>query len=442
LSHSIGSPRGRLEQLFLDRALNPLQGILSKAVIEGFARGIGHRWRRCVYSPAATLLACVFKQSSPQVSCRDVEDWVWSKLPLESAPENNSGDDFCEARRRLPLGVFARALAHTAALAGEVGKPAVWLVDGTGLALPRCPELFAVFGRRGAKARMPGANLLLFTDAATGAVMQADLTGNDQGEIRQFLRCLDAVPADTTIVGDRQFGSYLAFHAMSQKGIGAVVRLNISRKPTAVERIGRGDEIQTWRKTQASLSAFPEAMRSAPETLRVRVVRRTIRRKGYRPVRIALATNLLDAAQWPPEKIVELYGLRWLAENDIRDLKLRHGLRRLGSKRADTVCKEVWAALLAYNAVKLLQKQSGRPPRKLSHERGRAIMMETAGAMSRAPTEVLPQLYRHMLNQLARAGLRRQERPPQPRAIVWDPTAPYPMLYRSRASWYQHYRAA
>lgn len=426
--------------MFLHGALNPLQGFLSKRQVEDWASQCGHRWRRCVYSPLPTLLACIYKHSSPGVSCRDVEDWVCSRLPQTSAGACNAGDDFCAARSRLPQAVFARTLAHTASLAA--GAEAVWLVDGTGLTLPRCPSHYEVFGRMHGKARMPGARLLLFTDASTGAVMHADLSGCDQSEMRQFLCAVDSVPEGTIVVGDRQFSSYLAFHEMSRRGIGAVMRLNVSRKPLSVRSLGPEDEVQTWGRPPANLSAFPDKIREAPPTHLIRVVRGRVERKGYRPVELALATNLLDPTLWPPKKVLALYAQRWRAENDIRDLKERHGLQLLTCKSEDSVRKEVWSALIAYNVVKVMQKQTGLPPRDLSHERCRAILMETCSAMSRALTTCLPLMHRHMLGQLARARLRRQERPPQPRAIVWNPSAQYPFLYRTRKQWHQRYLAA
>jgi len=442
LSHSIGLPRVRLEQLFLDGALSPLQAFLPKRDVERWAVECGHRWRRCVFSPLPTLLACIYKHLSPGVSCRDVEDWVCARLPTEAPLAGNAGDDFCQARRRLPEAVFVQALSRTADLASEPSEPAVWLVDGTGLTLPRCSSHFEVFGRMHGKARMPGARMLLFTDAATGTVMRADMAGCQQSEMRQFLRCLPSVPPATTVVGDRQFGSYLAFHEMSRLGIGGITRLNVSRKPASVKTLGPGDELQVWRRSPSSFRAFPEQARSAPPEQTIRVVRGRLQRKGYRPVEIALATNLLDPKTWPAAKILSLYALRWLAENDIRDLKLRHGLGLPTGKSEDIVRKEVWSALIAYNVIKVFQKQTGKRPRDLSHERCRAILQETCSAMSRAPTICLPGIHQRLLTQLARAMLRRQERPPQPRAIVRNPIAEYPILYRSRQRWYQTYLAA
>jgi len=387
-----------------------------------------------------TLLACIYKQLATGISCRDVEDWVALRLPANDSA--NAGDDFCEARNRLPDALFARAFAHLGALAANPASPKVWLVDGTGLTLPRSAANFQAFGKPHGKARLPGARLLLLTDAQSGALAHADLVGCHEGEMRQFLRCLKAVPRGTTIVGDRQFCSYLAFHEMTERGINAVARLNVSRKPIHIQRLSEGDEIHIWRRPEPQSSAFGERIRELPSLMRVRVVHAKVERKGYRTVNISIATNLLDATRWPPNRIIELYALRWRIENDIRDLKLRHGLAMLSCKSENTVRKEVWSALIACNAVRVMQTKTGQCPRSLSHERCRAIILEACSQMAQALTTCLPMLNQRLLKRIGRCRLTKQERPPCPRALIRNPNADYPFLHRSRKEWYAHYLAA
>jgi hypothetical protein len=437
LSDFIGCRRARLEEIFIGSALNCLQSFLTRNLTESWARQAGHRWRTCLFSPMPTLLACIYKQLSTGVSCRDVEDWAASLIPASDS--FHSGDDFCEARKRLPEAVFESAFEHTWRSAPI---SSIWLVDGTGLSLPRSAANFSAFGRPHGKARMPNARLLLFSDAQSGAVTRADIVGCHEGEMRQFLRCLPTIPPGTTLVADRQFGSYLAFHEMSRLGIFAVTRLNSSRRPVSVQRLSEGDEIHVWKKPRSGSSAFADKVRELPLFQHVRVVRHRLVRKGYRPVVIELASNLLDATKWPADKLVELYALRWRIENDIRDLKLKHGLSMLTCKSEDTVRKEVWSALIAYNCVKVMQAKTGQCPRELSHERSRTIMLEGCSQMARALTSCLPMLFRNLLKSLAQSRIKRQERPPCPRALVRNTNADYPFLYRTRKEWYIHYLAA
>lgn len=439
MSPNIVRSRARLEQLFLDGALAPLQAFLTKAAVEGWARDVGHRWRSCVFSPLATLLACVYKQFSAPVSCRGVADWIAGAIAQSAA---SHGDDFCLARKRLPESVFAQAVRHTAKLAQDSSSPPVLLVDGTGVNLPRSDANLSAFGRAGPKARLPLARLLLFSHAHSGAVTEADVTGCHEGELRQFLRCLPRLAPGTILVADRQFCSYLALHEMSQRGVFGVMRLNVSRKPVSIQPLGSNDEIQVWRRTRLNAGAFQDQLRLAPEEMAVRVVRGRIERKGYRPVEIAVATNLLDATRWPPEKVIELYGLRWGVENDIRDLKLRHGLSMLSCKSSDTVRKEIWSALLAYNCVKLLLSRAGQFPRRLSHKRAGAVILEASMRMAEALTTCLPAMYRELIRRLSRLVLVQQERPPCPRALVRNTQSSYPFLYQSRQAWHARYLAA
>lgn len=434
MSHSIVGSRARLEHFFLHGALNPFQSFLTRALVDDWARNCGHRWRAGLYTPLPTLLACIFKQLLPGTSCRDVEDWAAGLLP--SIPRACDGDDFCLARKRLPEPVFERAVRHMGALAAANGR--VWLVDGTGVCMPGTQANDRLFLRQSSSARMPCAHLLLFTDAASGAVMRADIADCRQAEMRQFLRCIADIPAGTVVVGDRAFGSYLALHELTTHKVGAVFRLHVSRKPITVKRLGKGDEIQSWQRPVPGDSAFPEQVRELPWFMPVRVVRRAIVRKGYRPLQLALATNLLDAAEWPADRIVESYLRRWGIENDIRDLKLRHGLELLSAKNPGTVRKEIWSALAAFNAVKVLQSRSGEQPRKLSHERSRTVIVEVSIQMAAAITESLPGLHQRLLARLSNMRLKQSERPPCPRALVRSPQK-YQLMQTTRKQWLKKY---
>ena len=68
--------------------------------------------------------------------------------------------------------------------------------------------------------------------------------------------------------------------------------------------------------------------------------------------------------------IAELYGFRWLAELDIRVVKVSLGLDVVRCLTPEMVRKEIWTALLAYNLIRRIMLQAaqgtGRTPRQLS----------------------------------------------------------------------------
>ena len=67
-----------------------------------------------------------------------------------------------------------------------------------------------------------------------------------------------------------------------------------------------------------------------------------------------MVTSLIDAQVYPKEDIAELYGYRWNAELDIRDIKQTLGLDHVRCKTPDMVRRELWVTLLAYILVRKL----------------------------------------------------------------------------------------
>ena len=82
-----------------------------------------------------------------------------------------------------------------------------------------------------------------------------------------------------------------------------------------------------------------------------------------------VVTTLMDAHEYTPDDIAELYGLRWLAELDIRAIKTTMGMDILRCKTPSMIRKEIWTCLLAYNLIRRAMLQSaqgsGRSPRQL-----------------------------------------------------------------------------
>ena len=82
-----------------------------------------------------------------------------------------------------------------------------------------------------------------------------------------------------------------------------------------------------------------------------------------------MVTSLTDPVAYPHRDIAELYGYRWNAELDIRDIKQTLGLDHVRCKTPDMVRRELWVTLLAYNLVRKLIATAaavhGKRPRQL-----------------------------------------------------------------------------
>ncbi len=90
---------------------------------------------------------------------------------------------------------------------------------------------------------------------------------------------------------------------------------------------------------------------------------------GRRTETLTVVTSLIDPQTYSPEDITELYGYRWNAELDIRDIKQTLGLDHVRCKTPDMVRRELWVTLLAYNLVRKLIATAavvhGKQPRQV-----------------------------------------------------------------------------
>ncbi len=79
---------------------------------------------------------------------------------------------------------------------------------------------------------------------------------------------------------------------------------------------------------------------------------------------------MTDAKRYPKDDIAALYRSRWLAELDIRAIKITMGMDILRCKTPKMVRKEMWTCLLVYHLIRQTMLQSARKagvsPRALS----------------------------------------------------------------------------
>lgn len=80
-----------------------------------------------------------------------------------------------------------------------------------------------------------------------------------------------------------------------------------------------------------------------------RIVRFPISDDSYEVV----VTNL-DAAEFPPDELKKLYGMRWGIETSFRDLKYTVGLLHFHSKKVEFILQEIFGSLIMYNFSELI----------------------------------------------------------------------------------------
>jgi hypothetical protein len=86
----------------------------------------------------------------------------------------------------------------------------------------------------------------------------------------------------------------------------------------------------------------------------------TLSRKSNLIPFLSLVTTLRDPMAYPAIDLAALYRRRWLAELNLRSLKVTLQMDILRGKSPGIVRKEVWAHLLTYNLVRGLMAQAAR----------------------------------------------------------------------------------
>lgn len=365
--------------------------------------------------------------------------------PLSQRMRSESTSAYSQGRQRLPLAVLEGALGHTAhtvrqALGADgrwLGHP-VALLDGTTFLLTPEPELVAHYGRHQNQhgetfwaIMQTVVAFCLFSGALLGVVDGALYTSEQALAVKLLAQAVTG----SVYVGDRNFGVFSVAQAARHYGADVLLRLTRRRAHALVKRkLHAGEDLAvSWQPTQDD--QLQPDMSAAP--IAGRLIYVPVERPGFRPVDLYLFTTLLDASRYTVAQLVELYGLRWHVELDIRYVKDTLDLGLLTGKSLDIVRKELTAGLLAYNLIRGYMAKAaqgaGLSPLALSFThcwRRICDFWLTWRAPESAPQ--VNRLFQRLLDRLAKCKLPPRERfRIEPRAVRRRP-AVYPALKGSR----------
>jgi DDE family transposase len=269
---------------------------------------------------------------------------------------------YCQARRRLNLRWIYRLIGWTVQQArqtqpGTAGDRRLWVVDCSSFSMPDTPALRKRFGLpKGRRVKegvtYPVAKFMALLDHATGCFVRlipGPLYRHEAGGVIRLHRHLRA---GDILLGDRAFCSFVHLALLSARNVAACFRLHQLRR-------GRGSGLRTWKRPKLcpTWMSRPQFKR-LPTSLRVRIVRYTVRRRGYRTRRVAIATTLLDQRAWPDAAIAQLYGHRWNIETCFDHLKTTMRMNVLKCQSVGGTLREVLVYLLAYNLIRLAMLQN------------------------------------------------------------------------------------
>jgi len=341
-----------------------------------------------VYTPPITLWAflsqVLFKDE--QRSCvAAVARVIVLLVALERGSCSSNTGAYCRARSKLSETVIRRL---TVDLAGgcerQLDAAQLWrgrhvhLVDGTTVSMPDTPENQEAYPQAHTQQEglgFPVARVVVLLSLATGMLTDMAMgpyTGKETGETALLRQLLERFKPGDILLGDRYFCSYFMIALLQELGVDFVTRVHQLRTVDfrRGRRLGQGDHVVQWKRPQKPKWMDQPTYDRMPASIEVREVHVRVDEPGIRTESFVVVTTLTDAAAYPKGDIAQLYHYRWLAELDIRAIKITMGMDILRCKTPEMVRKEMWTCLLAYNLIRQTMLQSaqkaGVSPRALS----------------------------------------------------------------------------
>lgn len=223
--------------------------------------------------------------------------------------------------------------------------------------------------------------------------------GSEQKCARKLIRRF--VSTGDLLMCDRGFPDYHTLAMVLSRKADYLFHLASNRfhKLTKIKTpSGRDDEwyivLRLPKKLQWQFQDFPAEFTA-------RVIRYQL--KGFRPS--FLITSLLDTNIYSYEEIVNLYHERWRQETMHREWKYSLSMSNLRSTTVRGIFKEVYVQLTINNVLRWLMSDAAElsdcRPVDLKFLEGKRLLMSYVCAMSTAPLELLPTIYRELIHNLS-----------------------------------------
>jgi DDE family transposase len=356
---------------------------LDRPAILDVCRQARHTWRTCLLDPVATVHLFLLQVLHGNTAINHLPR-LCGKSFTDSA--------YCQARARLPLGVFedlvrrvADGLRPLTEDAGAWHGHRAFVADGSGFSMPDTPELRAHFGQPGNQAPgcgFPVAHLLALFHVGTGMLLEV-LTGPlCTHDMSGVARLHPQLRRGDVLLGDRGFCSFAHLALLMARGVHGVFRMHqrqvvdfTPHRPHAraggkgkglpssrwLRGLGATDQLVAWLKPERRPGWMTAGQfASLPEELVSRELRYRIDRPGFRVRSVTLVTTLLDAEVYPAEALATLYRSRWQVELNLRHLKTTMRMDVLRCETVAGVSKELLVFALVYNLVRLVMLEASR----------------------------------------------------------------------------------
>ena len=200
------------------------------------------------------------------------------------------------------------------------------------------------------------------------ALIQEPYEENESSAMIEMIKKLTA-NQKTIIMADRGYETYNIFANVQERGLFYLIRIKDTSKkgsisgslslPVSCEFDEEIELILTRKQKFYKTKGYKYLSNSSPfdfldsenlfYILHLRLTQFQLENGVYE----CIASNL-DKEEFPPEKIKELYHMRWGIETSFRELKYTIGLTNLHSKNVEYICQEIYAKLILYNFCEII----------------------------------------------------------------------------------------
>jgi hypothetical protein len=386
------------------------QAALPAKFFEGQREAAGKQPEKGVYTAAVVVLLVILQRLLPgkatlsgavqQVLSGTLNRVLPKHRRIAKGTLSSNTSAFSRARGRLPKLVVEMAAdqvveyllaGHKEALPG-LGRQA-FLLDGSSIDLPHTPALVKAYppaGNQLGPSHWPMMRVLVAHDLVSGIAVRPSwgpMYGS-QAVSEQSLadKIIDRLPDGSIIVCDRNFGVFSVSWYADQKKHPLLTRLTDirARSLNGGKLPSKADQWMDWRPSRWDRSAHPGL--PADACIRVRFIATQVMRRG-KVIQLYLVTTL----DLPVEQILELYGLRWHIELDLRSLKQTVHLHSLRSTTPAMAEKELVLGVTAYNFVRAAiwaaAQEANLDPRRISFSRAQDVVNACLPILQAASSE-------------------------------------------------------
>ncbi len=294
----------------------------------------------------------------------------------------SSGDgSYNQARKRLEvetivalLDKISMSIVRQARMPGERSK---FLIDGTTITLPPTPELKAAFppaANQHGESVWPLMMVFVAHELNTGCAVKPEIGamyGNKKdSELKMARRVISRLPSESIVVGDAGLGIFSVAQAAAEAGHDAVLRLSKSRFKSLTKKatqIFDNTWALVWSPTAKERKTTPELPADAKVEIR-------IHRMLVNGEEIYLATTLLRLSR---SEAFDIYKCRLDVETDIGDIKVTMDTENIRAKTKESVLKELYTSLIAYNSVVQFRRDAARVANKTPRQMSFKGMLDT-----------------------------------------------------------------